>query len=80
MRHRLEIQSIVPPVMRMISNAKGITLVAKTGPSHKTKIVPLVDVTVLVIETLIDVESSANRYSDRPLVVRKQYKSSGCRK
>jgi regulator of extracellular matrix RemA (YlzA/DUF370 family) len=65
------------PVMRMISNAKGIISVAKTVQSHKTRIVPVVDVTVLVIEILIDVESSANRFSEQPLAVRKQHLSSG---
>ena len=63
--------------MRMISNVKGITLVVKTARSHKTGIVPAAVVTGSVIEILIDVESSTNRFSDQPLAVHNQHQSSG---
>lgn len=65
----------VRPVMRMISNAKGITLVAKTVRSHRTGIVPAAVVTVLVTENLIDIKSSINRFSDQPLAVHKQHQT-----
>ena len=67
----------VRPVMRMISTAKGITLVVKTARSHKTGIVPAAVVTGSVIESLIDIESSTNRFGDHALAVHDQHQSSG---
>ena len=68
--HLLSISLSAPPVMRMISNAKGITLAAKTVQLHKTGIAPVVDVTGLVTEILIDIKSSGNRFGDQSLELR----------
>jgi hypothetical protein len=65
------------PVTQMISIAKGIILVAKMVQSRKTEIAPAAVVTGLVIEILIDIESSANRFSHHHLAVRKRHLSSG---
>ena len=45
MHRQLETQSIVPPVMRMISNVKVITLVEKTVLLNRTRTALVVDVT-----------------------------------
>ena len=49
MHRQHEVQSIVPPVMRVILNAKINTLAEKAALSNKTRTVLAVDVTVSLI-------------------------------
>ena len=55
MHLRSELQSIVLPVMRVISIEKEITLAERTALSNKIRIVPVADVikclTVILIDT-----------------------------
>ena len=51
---RSELQSIVLPVMRVISIEKEITLAERTALSNKTRIVPVADVIKSLTVILID--------------------------